>query len=1004
LPARLALCLLAAAPGLSWAPPTGETRADASEGVVPPGAARRRTPPPRPGAFDGPVAVEWAVRRRALDPARHADELRAALRSPDWGERHAALDALARALPGEVPAPVTEGVLELLDDDHPNVRRMALRGATRLRLEVPGAILAALAGDPFWGTRAELANTLGLDPDPHDGALLGHLADDADPRVAAAAFDLLFGRGPTALEAQLALWESADLDRASHTFLRAAECVARGAGNAPLIEAVRRRLAAQPTSTASAARRALWEGAAFASLGEGRTRLWVNGFLARLPDAGPGVERRRRELLEEGAAAASDELSEGLLAAASAFDACAAGRANLGAARARLASWPALAALAGSAASDDLERAIELIEAAVEVSDGTDEGLLEVLGPCSTETAVAGWNALLARRDRWEPPAVSGFLSTARDAQLCLAVVDVLSETLSRTADTGAARLLTGALDDPRAEVAESAFRALCEHLSPGDGLEELHRFWSGMESGRELRALRYLPRAAPPRPFRADLLDLWESGRFRKASLLELLGLFRGDGEIEARLVAWIEAELAHLTLADRPPREVERGPWREREDRAKALVLALHQVAGEAAAERLEGLLERTDSLSSEVAKTCAWALGRTAVGRVRLARWLAEGVSHRVRIEAALALASDAAREATDVLLERYAHCDEELRLRILRRLGGLSEARCLVRLKAVVLEPGHSAAERVVALGEVAAHADPERAVAALAEVIERTSDVDLERAAIEALGATGSAAAGLYLCAILTDERRAESLRDELLPALAAIPTAAAGEAVAHEFWCSALANAPQELAARFVGRSLPSREFIYRGELRAVEGLARDGRLFTVLGAGEPWWRADARLLAELAAGASVGDIASSREAVRRLLRGAVAGLAGEAPSADTEHRLCRARAGLLSLALERLDHAATAFWSRALVDARRAGRTSVRAFTDVFGLPNRRHGVDPLARLSAMRLQARARCALELGDRSAARELARRAALHARASHRAAAEQVRLEQAVGDL
>ena len=1035
MPAHLALCLLALAahlpnepsPGIAQASGLfGPARAPGASGFPPQSTILRGRPRggnngdvgserlapslvhpshARAGTGDGAIATEWAVRRRALDPARHADELRTALASSTWELRHAALDALARALPWEVPSPLADEVRALLTDEHPNVRRMALRAATRLERRVPDETLAALACDPFWGTRAEVARILGLDPTEHDGVLLEGLAADPDPRVASVAFDLLFGRGPTALDAQLALWERADLDRSPQAFLRAAECVARGAGNAPLIERVRSRLATGEPSAASAARRALWEAASVASLGEVREQTWVNGFLSPLPDAGGSVERRRRALLVEGARAVGEELAEGLLAAARAFDAAASGRADLGAVRALLAPWPNLAALAGGDPSDDLARAIELVEAAVEVTGGTSAStsLLETLASCSTPTSVAGWNALLARRDRWDPFEVAGFLAVERDAELCLAVIDVLSETLSRTGDGGAARLLTGALDDLRPEVAESAFRALCEHLAPGEGLDDLHRFWSALGDGRDLQALRFLPRTAPPRPFREDFLQLWETGRFRKASLLELLGLFSGDGEIGARLAGWIEEELPQLSLADRPPREVKRGPWREREDRIKALAAALHKVEGEAAVEYLEGLLERTDALSSEVAKTCAWALGRTALGRGRLGRWLADGVSQRVRIESALALASDGARGPTDVLLERYEHCDEELRLRILRRLGGLPAVRCVEHLAAVVLEPGHSAAERVVALGEVAAHADPARAVAALTEVVERTPDADLERAAIEALGATGSAGAGPILRAALVDGRRAALLRDELLPALSAIPTAAAGEALARELWRSALANAPEELAARFRGRSLPAREFVYRGELRAVAGLARDGRLLALLEGGVPWWRMDARLAAELAVLALEAPVASSREAGRRLLRGAVAGLVGEAPSAEGEHRLCRARAGLLALALGARRHAAAAFWSGELLDAWRAGRTSARAFTDVFGLPDPRRGVDPLARLEATRHQGHAWLALERGDRPAARELTRRAALPARASRRAAAEQVRLERAVGD-
>ncbi len=960
-------------------------------------------------AGDGSVEVEWTVRRRALDPAGHADELSASLVAPAWEVRHAGLDSLARALPWEVPPALAAEVGRALSDGHPNVRRMALRAAARLDLAVPEATLTALADDPFWGTRAEAARTLGLARDEHDGVLLARLAGDPDPRVADAAFDLLFGRGAPALGAQVALWEEAGLGGANRDLLRAAEAVARGGGNAVLIDGGRLRLARGQASPVRAARRAWWEAAAFASLGGGRVDLLLDGFFSPVPGAAAGAERRRRALLSEGARKAGAACAAPFLTAARAFDAAAAGRMDLGAVRALLGAWPTLAGLAGADRGDDLERAIELVELVAEITGGVEGGgpsgggLLATLGSCSTPTAVAGWSALLGRRDRWDAVEVAGFLAVERDAELCVTVIDVVSETLSRTADPGAGRLLAGALDDPRPQVADAAFRALCEHLAPGEGLDELYRFWSALEDGRDLQSLRFLPREAPAPPFRSAFLALWESGRYRKASLLELLGLFRGDAEIGERLVLWIEEELALLAPDARPPREVQRGPWREREDRIKALAAALHQVEGEAAVERLEDLLERTDALSAEVAKTCAWALGRTAAGRERLVRWLSDGVSHRVRTEAALALATDGDGAATDVLLERYGRCDEELRLRILRRVGELSAARCVEHLAAVVLEPGHSAAERVVALGELADHADAARAVTALAEVVERTRDADLERAAIEALGATGRAAAGTILLAAMADPARAERLRDELLPALVALSTVATDEVLARELWRVALANAPVELSARFVGRSLPAREFVYRGELRAAEGLARDGRLLALLEGGAPWWRLDARLLAELAGAALAADDPSSGVAGRRLLRGAVAGFAGEGPGADTEHRLCRARAGLLSMAMEREDHAAAAFWARALLEARRAGRTSVRAFTDVFGLADPRRGRDPLAWLEATRFQELAWLALERGDPPAARELARRAARPARASRNATAEQARLQRAVGE-
>src|SRR5690606_7035889 len=137
----------------------------------------------------------------------------------------------------------------------------------------------------------------------------------------------------------------------------------------------------------------------------------------------------------------------------------------------------------------------------------------------------------------------------------------------------------------------------------------------------------------------------------------------------------------------------------------------------------------------------------------------RWLEPQRRSRLRVEAALELLGESAprldvetdgalvRRATTILLERQPHCDQPLRARILEALGGyvaLDEVR--ERLVDVALR-GADAAERMQALSNLArgarGSAELERA---LAEVLQRSNDLDVRRLALEALGQSGGAVA------------------------------------------------------------------------------------------------------------------------------------------------------------------------------------------------------------------------------------------------------------------
>lgn len=919
-------------------------------------------------AAQDPVADEWRARAWALDPAAHRAAIERALADERWETRHAALDALARAGQGVV----WDGAHELLAprraDPHPNVRRQALRATRRLGAPVAAEELAPLARDPFGGVRLELCEALAGLPEERAAELLLELAADADARVRARAFDLLIGRGPDALGAELDLWERAGCDEEPERFLRALDLLRRAPPNELLIESMRLRWRALERGGAPPARlaalRAAWEALAFVQLGRGQVAPLAAGWLATFEDGDESLDRRRRAQLLAGAAAAGPDLGDLLHAAARAETSLAAGT--------------------------------DLLEGALEALAGDEERLLLV--PVGGELDLELWGLLAGRRDAWDAAVVGPWLAPGIDPGVRLAVVNALAETLARSGDEGSALLLARALDDPDQNVAAEAWRALCDAPRPV-ALAELWRYWCE-RTGRDVELLRFLSRQSAPAPFRADLIELWASGAARRASVLELLASFRGDGDLARRVEAWLGEELAGLVAAPPPADGAEPDEaWLRQEDRAKALVGALHSIAGEGALESMERVLELSDGLSHEVSKTCAWALGQTPAGRRRLRAWLRPEASMRVRIEAALWIVpDDPDPEVVGLLLERYARCDEELRLRILRVLAPTGDARALAHLAATVTGAGTSPAERVVALAEVAR---APRAAGALLAIVAAAPDVDVERAAIEQLGglellepADGERLA-LLLRERLADPARAEQLRDEVLPALARLAPELGAVELERELLREPLRRAAGELASRFRGERLPAREFVYRGELRAIEELARQGRLEAALAGAGPCWRLDARLLLQLGERALEGGGPGARRAARRLLRAALVAFEGEAPMEDLEHLLCTARARLFALALDerRLDDAL--LWAGELLDAWRAGRTSERAWSAVFG------AVDAADWLEATRLQARAWAALARGDRSGARACWIAAEPLVARAPRAGAEQTRLGRAI---
>jgi HEAT repeat protein len=134
---------------------------------------------PYPRRLAAATALAVFADQRAVAP------LYRALRDPISGVRRAALATLS----GLDASPRTEiECARLLDDGNPHVRVMAVRAVSRTAAR-PGAILAAVAGDPDRIVRLEVARHLASLPDAEAEALLS----DRDLRVREAAVE---GAGP----------------------------------------------------------------------------------------------------------------------------------------------------------------------------------------------------------------------------------------------------------------------------------------------------------------------------------------------------------------------------------------------------------------------------------------------------------------------------------------------------------------------------------------------------------------------------------------------------------------------------------------------------------------------------------------------------------------------------------------------------------------------------------------------------------------------------------------
>jgi len=933
---------------------------------------------PEPGALSRngvslPIAPaferELRVREAAADPSAASQWLDASLDGSapgfSWTQTADALDALARALDARPELDIDRwrpALQALTGHAHPNLRA----GAWRVLARSPkGAVRAALpAGSVVtWEERMERARTIARSG--ADSAELESLADDSDSRVA---------------EVALAEWMQAsgrDDQRVAQSWMRAFDRAGSGADErevrlfellelAPhglaLAERVEGLAAAHDKSNAAASRRL--EALSLASLARQAGSL-DSADLDRLAASWDAVSRSSpgaRALLVRAARTLGPALGERLLA-----EAC--------------------------SHAEEVDIASSCLAGAVESLDAAH--LLESVAPRLREQPALAellLDSLRGRVDSWEPQALVAWLAPGMAPSQRAHTLLVVAETFRQNADPGSATILERALDDSDPAIASEAFQGLAGAPDPTPWMESLHRCYARHSPAWQRERLADLSREIAWKPFRADLLELASRSRTASARVAELLAPFQGDLEVADALREWLEQDLSRLRESPRGGLESEESS--ELISSVLSLVRALNLVAGERATASLEEALVSSRGRSLELGKTTIYQLGRSELGRRGLVRWLSHETPSRLRAEAALALAPHPGREAAiRVLLEDYAHYDEDLRSRALRAFAMADDETSAQKLASVARAQASGAAEMITAVECLCARARRAKPIVeqlfawlddgALDSELRTLIIVELARAGDESvLARLAQRLAGIESFrdsgepkSPRAEERALE--RETLITALAVADSVAAIEA--RTAFVSPLERAASDLAARSSGQHRAEVEFTSRAELGLVAALARAGRLEHALDTVAGWRGLDARFLLESAARAdgAAAKSAGGLSAGEQLALAAAVGLGGEVEVDDTSRARFEARRRALEGARERGDHAAFAARGAATLHDLRAGTISTRIFARAFGDFDPGHGVDGLAKLECDVHLARARVALGLGDRAtAAREL----------------------------
>ena len=939
------------------------------------------------------VEREWSTRRRALNLESRWAALRAELALESWStwpRRFDALEALRRGvLAGADRRPeYAAAALAAARDDHPSVRAAALTVLALWgdEIELPADLAWRLSGDDLPAVREALAQALGRVPSPAAPQLLEGLASDGDPRVAEVATAALFALGAPAAEAQLGALLARARAGDDVGLLAALRLWMRTGGERSVLLGLEAWLDGEPAERARSWR-AVVRALDLQLFGPRDVTPLLEGWL------GSAVwEPRRQEVLVRAGRSPERSLADGLLDALDLVASLERGEDVLG-------NLPLFAADVRERVAEG--RDIELFHLRFDLLDALEahlgaEGLaarlltgdhdpqtLEFLLP-ELGLRVASWNA---ERDRL-------WLEVRRPRALRLAAAEGFANTLAEHGDPGAHALLTLALSDPDPVVVRVAFRTLSDTTEPPPPLGALVRAWRRADEEERHLLLPWLPRERPLEPFRNDLLALACCPGPQRALAIELLATFRDDADIQASLADWLEGELDRMGQASE-------ADMRATSLSVIGLLRALRSVAGGAPPEITVRALERSLGRSTDVGKTTAAFLAEGA-DYARLAPFLAPGTDRRTRIEAAIGLTRRAAADGRGDLLERavsglladFDHAGWDLRVRMIDALGRAATASTTAAdfLAQVSAEPLRESEDRKRALEALARAGvlEPLRVAASTG------FDVDARLVALRLLAAAPGEDLSCVLAGLaaerLLDEDRAR-LRVEILAALAG--HGRLGPELEDQVLAAPRAAAADTLARRFAGERVPEAGFSWRGEIQALEHLARAGRLQVVLGA-EDLVRLDAALLAALAKAALR---ARDWDQAWRLHRAALVAAEGDPkPSAG---KLAGLRCRLFGLAWRTERWREAERMARDLLGAWRRRELPETVWDEVFGAEDPEAGIDPAARLASAADQAAAWAALADGDLPRATELARRAATRQGDSRAAAEEQERLESAL---
>ena len=917
--------------------------------------AKRQASDPIP---DG-VAREFAIRALALERAPFV----APAANAAWSASYDVLEGLRRRSPGRLSEAERAFADAALVHSHPNVRATALlvHAVHELPLE---ADLGVLAEETLPALRVAFARALTATPGAAAEAALFALTADPHTNVAREARLQLLARprpGSASLEAQRVLLVDGP-QLAPGVFFAVLDLLERLPSNPQLVEAWHVRLRERASATGSEEDRARLglvatlpglqaEGDVLAGwglplAGEGsQGRRARTARLERYVDREPGSPLRAEQLLTRARtiweAAAEDDIDARweatellrLSVQSHASAPLAATDAERPAEYAYDLGWDAAFSIAFWEATADQERPFdrEARRALAHVDGEVREAAVEAVG----RAYVVGSDP--ERRRQEGSAATNGARSRAlADAQ----------------------RFLIDVLEDP--VLGSGAYAALVRPEAPLP--RRVHAAWREWDIDTRLRGL---DEHAPdyPRPaWRDDLIHLWANGAGRTASVIERLGDFRGDDAAAGALRGWIYEELVGLAARRMPPESERRGPWRDSESRAIALLRAWLRVRQDQRVSRELNLLHDVQEYGKElgkllVAETLERDGGPEALREALREEGMHLHVARRMRFEIVLLdegitageggepaapLTLDDERRLLSELFVAYDGFDEELQLRVLRRAAGLDLELARARLVEVALDGEAAEVLRRAAVESLATAGLPEVVTPLLTRVsreVAAVSDHDLRRAVIRALGECTPAVANSELAALYADEEQRALFLDVLLPAMVRTELRAPSEVTGFEVWRFWIgepsAAARRELEARFVGERLPARDFAYAGWFEAARALAQAGELEAWLRGA--WWTFDGRLLARLAEVVrDVGGPDAPRLA-RFIDRAARVALEGEGEAPDRDALLVRQRARLLWAAGEAGDLQLAGRWARRQLDEWNGGRVSDLAWRSTY-------------------------------------------------------------------